>query len=82
MKGWKVWKADDWTRKGYGKQKNTNIDIVIYKDIEDLDIDIQCLGYDEISDHKAIKVSINLPQEMEEKREKQKIEIVDKKILK
>jgi len=40
MEGWKVWKADDWTRKGYGKQKNTNIDIVIYKDIEDLDIDI------------------------------------------
>ena len=61
MEGWRVWKNEDWTRKGYGKQKNTNIDIVIYKDIEDLDINIQCYQYDEMSDHKAVRVNIKLP---------------------
>ena len=28
---WKIYKSNNWTRRGKGKQKNTNIDVKIYK---------------------------------------------------
>jgi len=32
--GWVIYSKEDWTRKGYGKQRNSNIDIVIYQGFE------------------------------------------------
>jgi len=44
--------------------------MIIYKDIDDLDIDIKCYGYEDISDHKALQVRIKLPQDMENRKER------------
>ena len=54
--GWKIHEMNEWTRKGAGSsQKNTNIDIVITRDIEEDDLRIKLLEYKEIiSDHRPI----------------------------
>ena len=28
-RGWNIYKSNDWTRKGKGRQKNTNIDVIL-----------------------------------------------------
>ena len=34
VEGWKVHRNENWTRKGYAGQEDSNIDIIIYKDMD------------------------------------------------
>ena len=53
--GWNCWTNDEWTRRGYGKQRNSNIDIIIYKGLKKEDIKIRMYEHvQDFSDHKAI----------------------------
>ena len=80
--GWKIHEVQDWTRKGSGEHKNTNIDIILTRDIEEKDIKVSLLEYNEnISDHKPIRVTIN-NKRISKPKKKDKEMIIDKKWLK
>ena len=50
---------NNWTRKGAGQQKNTNIDIIVTRNIPPDEIRINLLEHDElISDHRPIMIKI------------------------
>ena len=61
IEGWKVWINNSWTRKGYTGQKNSNIDIILYKGFQKEGIKVTPWEYDgNLSDHKAIQVDIKV----------------------
>ena len=43
--GWTIWKCHGWTRKGTGTQRNTNIDIILTKNINNERIEVNWLPY-------------------------------------
>ena len=54
--GWTCWESARWTRQGYGKQQNSNIDIVMTHLINKKDIEIVFKEKLDISDHVPIQV--------------------------
>ena len=80
--GWRIHEVEGWTRNGGVKYKNTNIDVIVTRDIQDRDITVTLLDYNEnISDHRPIKVNINSRRIKRPKKREVEM-IVDKKWLK
>ena len=52
--GWKCIESSKWTRKGFGNQNNSNIDIIMTHLIDDKDIEIKFMEKINISDHVPI----------------------------
>lgn len=58
-KNWQVHKCKIWTRKGYGLQKNSNIDVILTKNVDMGRVRIKWLPYQErLSDHRLIQVEL------------------------
>ena len=55
---WSCLESEKWTRKGFGDQKNSNIDIIMTHLIRKEDIEIKFLDKIDISDHVPIEIVI------------------------
>ena len=56
--GWNCIESKKWTRKGYGNQNNSNIDIIMTHLIDKDDIKIEFMRKLDISDHIPIQITL------------------------
>ena len=78
---WQIYKSNNWTRRGKGKQKNTNIDVILTYDIPPDIIKVR-VGeqIEKISDHKPIVVELQDKRFTMENTSK-KDEVIDRGLL-